>query len=295
MSDRESRVTVVMITHNRHDEALRSLAHLSRLPERPPIVVVDNQSSDGTAAAIRREFPNVQLISAGRNLGGAARNLGVRSATSPYVAFCDDDCWWEAGSIRWAADVLDAHPKIAVMSARIMVQPQGREAPICRDLAASPLPQPENMPGTPLLGFIAGASIIRRRPFLDAGGFEERMLVGGEEELLALDLADSGWQIGYFPEIVSHHAPSNVRNVAKRNSRVVRNQLWVAWLRYPASLAWRRTVQTLHAARKEPAAAEGLAAALRGLPWALKRRRVISPEVERHLALLNDGLNGSSS
>jgi hypothetical protein len=51
MSTGDPRLAVVMITHNRRAEVLRSLAHLSELPERPRIVVVDNGSTDGTAAS----------------------------------------------------------------------------------------------------------------------------------------------------------------------------------------------------------------------------------------------------
>src|SRR5208337_906832 len=57
MNSSGSDVTIVMITHNRLAEVLHSLEHLSRLPERPKILVVDNGSSDGTAAAVGRQFP----------------------------------------------------------------------------------------------------------------------------------------------------------------------------------------------------------------------------------------------
>jgi GT2 family glycosyltransferase len=285
----EPRVTAVMITHNRRDEALHSLQRLASLPERPAIVVIDNCSTDGTAEAVRRRFPHVELIVADRNLGGAARNLGVRHTNRPYIAFCDDDSWWSPGAVRRAADLMDAHSRIAVMSARIIVEPGSYEAPICRKLAASPLPSRPDMPGIPLLGFIAGASVVRRSAFLEAGGFEERLLVGGEEELLALDLAARGWYIGYFPELVAHHAPSPVRNVGHRDARTVRNQLWVSWLRHPRRRAWRRTFEAVLAARRDRAAAKGLAAALARLPWALAHRRVVPPEIERDLCLLGGG------
>ena len=66
-------VAVVMITHNRRAEVLRSLGHLTRLPERPRVLVVDNGSTDGTAAAVAERFPQVEVLPAGGNLGAAAR------------------------------------------------------------------------------------------------------------------------------------------------------------------------------------------------------------------------------
>src|SRR5699024_6372381 len=121
----EPRVGVVVITHNRRTELDRTLRLLRELPEAPPVVVVDNGSSDGTAQAVRRDHPWVTLLESRRNLGAVGRNLGVQLLDTPYVAFCDDDTWWDPGSLAAAADALDAHPDVAVLTARIVVEPAG--------------------------------------------------------------------------------------------------------------------------------------------------------------------------
>jgi GT2 family glycosyltransferase len=192
MHQADERLGVVVITHNRRDEPFRSLARLIALPERPPIVVVDNGSTDGSADAVAASFPGVEVLRPGANLGAAGRNLGVRHARAPYVALCDDDTWWEPGSLGRAADLLDAHPRLAVVTGRVLVGEDEVEDPICAELAASPIPKPPGMPGHPLLGFLAGASVVRRSAFLEAGGFNEHLLIGGEEEWLAVDLAAAG-------------------------------------------------------------------------------------------------------
>ena len=86
----EHRVTVVVITRNRRPELVRTLERMTALPERPPVIVVDNASDDGSAMAAG-SFPGVTVIEAARNLGAAGRNVAVRRVTTPYVAFCDDD------------------------------------------------------------------------------------------------------------------------------------------------------------------------------------------------------------
>jgi GT2 family glycosyltransferase len=283
---RDPRVSVVMITHNRVEETLRSLDRLVRLPERPRIVVVDNGSDDGTAAAIAGRLPDVEVLRLEENLGGAGRNLGVERVDTPFVAFCDDDTWWEPGSLRLAADLLEAHPRLATVTGRILVGPEGREAPICLELENSPLPSEPGLPGRPLLGFLAGASVARRSALREAGGFHRRFFVGGEEQLLAADLATRGWGMRYVPEIVVHHYPSTRRDVPRRRWQAVRNALWFAWLRRPWPSALRRTLALSRAALGDGAARKGLVAALAGLPWVCRERRVIPPEVERQLGLL---------
>ncbi|MCT9931666.1 glycosyltransferase family 2 protein [Planotetraspora sp. A-T 1434] len=79
-----ARVTVVVATTNRRDELDRALSYHDDLA-----ILVDNGSTDGTAAFVRRRFPRMDVVKLGRNLGAPARNPGVRRATTPYVAFAD--------------------------------------------------------------------------------------------------------------------------------------------------------------------------------------------------------------
>ncbi|NGO15594.1 glycosyltransferase family 2 protein, partial [Streptomyces sp. HC44] len=140
MSD--DRTTVVVITHNRRTELLRTLEHLAELPEGPPVIVTDNASTDGTAEEVARRHPDVRLLRPGRNLGAVGRNLAVRHVRTPYVAFCDDDTWWAPGALSRAADLLDRHGRLAAVTARILVEPRGTEDPIVEELRNSPIPGP---------------------------------------------------------------------------------------------------------------------------------------------------------
>jgi GT2 family glycosyltransferase len=286
MTTADPRVSIVMITYNRAPEVLRSLEHLSRLPERPKVIVVDNGSTDGTIDLVKQRFPQVELIAARANLGAAGRTLGIDRATTPFVALCDDDTWWEPGSLGQAAGLFENHPRLAILTGRVLVGPEDREDPICIELARSPLPAEPDLPGYPLMGFLAGASVVRRSAFLDAGGFESRFFIGGEEELLALDLITRGWIIRYVPELVVHHHPSPHRNVSSRRSCLLRNALWSAWLRRPLWSAVRRTIRLMRAAPRDRTMPLGLGQAIAGLPWVIRERRVIPSWVEHRLRLL---------
>ncbi len=280
-------VSVVIITRDRKDELLHTLDRLHALPEAPPVVVVDNGSTDGTSGAVTEEFPDVRLLSLAENHGAVGRNLGVFLADSPYVAFCDDDTWWEPGSLAAAAEVLDRHPRIAVVTARIVVEPSGVEDPICEDMRYSPLETTPGLPGHPLLSFLAGASVVRRQAFQEIGGFEPRFFFDGEEELLAADLVNAGWALVFVPELLVHHQPSCARDAHDRRRRGIRNTLWFAWLRRPVRSALRRSVALVRRLPPDRVSAAGLLDAVRGARWVLRHRRVVSPEVEAGLRRLD--------
>jgi N-acetylglucosaminyl-diphospho-decaprenol L-rhamnosyltransferase len=284
----DGRVTVVIITHNRCAELDRTLGLLDGLPEHPPIIVVDNASEDGTADMVRTRHPAVHLLTPGANLGAVGRNLGVEQARTPYIAFCDDDTWYDPGALRRAADLLDAHPRMAVITAAILVEPGGRLDDICVEMAHSPLDRPAELPGHPLLSFLAGVSIVRRSAFLAAGGFSSRLWLGGEEELLASDIARAGWHMAYVPEIVAHHQASRLRDAHLRRRHGIRNTLWFTWLRRPLSSALIRTARLLRTLPRDRVTAAGIVDAIRGLPWVARERHPVPPAIEHGYRLLED-------
>lgn len=277
MKTAPSETSIVVLTYNRRAELLRNLARIVRGSPGVPVLVVDNHSTDGTAAALARLFPAVRVIQAPRNLGAAARNLGVQACATAYVAFCDDDTYWEANALKRAEELLNRHREVAVLSGRVLVGPAGRPDPCCVDMAHSPL---GDVAGLPLLiGFMAGACVMRVQAFIDAGGYEPRFFLGAEETLLCLDLLSSGWRIAYAPDVVTHHFPSRARNASQRAAMLVRNAIWVAWMRLPADYAWRETAHQLRQAAREAHLLRTGLATLRGLPWALGQRRVVPAQV----------------
>lgn len=288
MDRADRRISIVVLTHGRCNELLRTVRRLSALPEQPRLIVVDNASPDATLQRMREHHPEVTRVALDRNLGAAGRNAGVARVTTPFVAFCDDDTWWEPGALRIAADLLEADPSLGCLSARVLVGPHDRPDPTCERMAASPLPR-DGLPGPALIGFMAGACVMRTRAFRAAGGYEPRFFLGAEEPLLALDLAARGWRIAYVPELVLHHHPSAARDAATRGLMLARNRLWLAWLRLPLPLAWHETRKLLRETRHDRRLARTLAAVLRGAPWVIGARRVVPPPVAAMFARVHGG------
>ncbi|MFF3227037.1 glycosyltransferase family 2 protein [Nocardia suismassiliense] len=282
------RITVVIITRDRRETLLGTLEHMTALPDAAPIILVDNGSSDGTADAVAAAFPTVELIRSPDNLGAVARNIAVERAHTPYVAFCDDDTRWQPGALTRAADLLDQYPGLGSVTGRCLVAPDLREDPITPELRDSPISGPDWLPGPALLGVMAGLSAFRVTAFKEVGGFSERLWFGGEEELLALDLAANGWWMVWEADMLIHHEPSRTRDSTHRRRLGIRNTLWTLWLRRPVRSAARRSAVVLRSAPTDRTTVAAVLDTLRGLPWVLRERKVVPSSVEAGLMLLEE-------
>ncbi|MGY2002446.1 glycosyltransferase family 2 protein [Blastococcus sp. SYSU DS1024] len=275
-----SRVTVVVATRDRRESLLRSLAHLDEGAH--PVVVVDNGSSDGTAAAVRAEHPGVTVVELPENRGAVARTAGVERADTPYVAFADDDSWWAPGALDRAADLLDEHPRVALIAGRVRMAADGSVDAVTRKHRAAVLGTTPGAPGPDVLSYPAFATVVRRDAYLSVGGFSPLLFFGGEEHLLALDLAAAGWQQVYADDVVAWHDPAGPTTVsADRWALQTRNDLLVDWLRRPLPVALAATARLARRAPTEPAARRALLGWARRLPAALRRRRPVPPALER--------------
>jgi len=283
-------VTVVIATRNRCPELVCTLQHLHELIPRPPVVVVDNGSTDGTAPAVREQFTDVEVLALRRNHGAPARNLGVLAARTPYVAFSDDDSWWAPGALQRAATALDGHPRLGLVAARTLVGPAARSDPVNTLLAGSPLPRSADAPGPSVLGFLACSAVLRRRAFCEVGGFSSLLFFVGEERLLCYDLATAGWERVYLDDVVAHHHPSAHRPAPERRRVTeLRNTLLTAVLRRPLRVVLAAAAALGRDSVRDTAARAALREALVRLPTALRQRALLPAAVEEQVRMLEDG------
>jgi GT2 family glycosyltransferase len=268
-------VTVVVVTRDRAQQLRQSLPQ-----HEAPVLLVDNGSNDETVRMVRQEFSDVVVLPLGRNAGSAGRNVGVRRARTPFVAFADDDSWWAPGALDRAASLLSSRPDIGLVAARVVVGDGGRDDPMSVLMRKSPLGTADGMPGPDVVGFLACAAMVRRDAYLDAGGFDEVVFFAGEEERLALDLWSRGWRCVYVDELVVHHHPSAGRGDGRaRAALIARNTILTAVMRRPWSVVGAR----VHAVWSDPTRRPGIRAAAWRLPAALRARRRVSEQVERRV------------
>jgi GT2 family glycosyltransferase len=284
-------VSVVIVTRNRRRELLATIRRLEQLPQDPPIIVVDNDSRDGTADHVVRHHPHVSVIRLDRNAGAAGRNIGVEHARTPFVAFSDDDSWWASDALTIAADLFERHDRLGLVAAKVLVGAQEITDPTSIAMAHSPLHTEPDLPGPSVLGFLACGAVVRRSAFLGARGFPS-WGVGGEEAPLALALAGDGWGLAYVARVIAHHHPSLDRDPVSRRRNEMRNELWTRWSRLPLGVATVETARTLCAVLRDRTTAGAALAAVWGAPTVLRSRRPVPHAVAHDWQVLQRRAHG---
>ena len=247
--DARPTVSAVIITRNRKDALSRVL---DRLLEQPvgEILVVDNGSSDGTAEHVRGYGDPVRLLEPGENLGIGGRNLAAGEAGGELLLMLDDDCFPLAArsrrSPRPSAPILASASPVASFE---MSTPGGN---VIRQTELGTFDwwlragRKGDAPaeGWPAFSFPEGACMIRRQAYLEAGGFFAPYFLASSEVDLGARLQANGWEVRYFPQAAfDHMKASSERQSSEMNLYYrVRNHLWYIWLRFPTSVAVRRTV-----------------------------------------------------
>jgi hypothetical protein len=185
------RLSYVIITHNRRDTLLRTLATLE---DTTPLergeweaIVVDNGSDDGTSKAVASNFPSVRVVKLHHNEGMPARNHGFRVARGEYVCMLDDDSYPVGDAVPTSLEYLDRHEQVAAVVGRVELPDGSTEGPALPHV---------------LLG---GASIVRRTVLDATGGFAPEFFRQAEEYDLSFRILGMGCRIERFEDVVFFH------------------------------------------------------------------------------------------
>lgn len=124
MSADDLAVTVVVPVRDGADFVADCLASLLAQEGGPPtVVVVDDGSRDDTAAVAARAEPSVVVLRRPPRGVSAARNTGIRHATTPLIAFCDADDRWPPDRLREDRAILAADPSVDAVLGHARLQP----------------------------------------------------------------------------------------------------------------------------------------------------------------------------
>lgn len=175
-----NRVTIVTVTYNSAAVIGPLLASLAGCD----VIVVDNGSTDGTRAAVRRHA-GARLIE-GANIGyGAAANRGFAQVATPYAMLVNPDVTIAPDAISAMAAHMDANHDIGIVGANFS------------GVAG---------PGLFEVPWISGALMLIRMEMLQkTGGFDERIFLFYEETDLCHRFVDAGWRIAVAEDAMATH------------------------------------------------------------------------------------------
>lgn len=223
-------VSVVVVSFNTCDllrDCLRDLyGQLGSISAE--VFVVDNASSDGSAAMVSEEFPQVHLIASRINLGfAAANNLAIARTSAPYIVLLNSDAFVKPGALDRILEHMDKNSSVALGGARLVGpnnswQPSGRlfPSPLNDFLALSGLSARfarsrffgrfdrtwASCDEAADVDWVPGAfSIIRRSVLETVGVFDERFFLYYEEVDLCRRIKAAGYRIRYWPDVVVVH------------------------------------------------------------------------------------------
>ncbi len=221
-------LSVVIVSYNTRDMTLQCLRalHIALNDMKAEIFVVDNASSDGSAEAIGRDFPNVNLLKNENNHGfGAANNQAIRLAQGEFVLLLNSDAFPAQSAIDRLIECARNQPRGAVFGPRLLNEDGSLQHSCYR------FPSPiksiwENLllastfPNHPIFGdyrnwphdaqrevdFVIGACwLVRRTAIEEIGLFDEEFFLYSEETDWAKRFQKAGWKTFFVPEAEVTH------------------------------------------------------------------------------------------
>ena len=223
-------VSIIIVSFNTKNVLRECLEAVERESKglKVEVLVVDNNSSDGSAEMLESGFPHVRLFRSQVNLGfGAANNVALEAARGRYLVLLNSDAFLQPDSLHLAVQHMNEHPEVGLAGGRLVGrdfswQPSARMFPSLRTdffvmtgLAAK-YPKSrifgyfdrtwadQNVPAE--VDWVPGAfSIIRAETLARTGFFDPDFFLYSEEVDLCQRIKNAGYKIWYWPDIVVIH------------------------------------------------------------------------------------------
>lgn len=237
------------------------------------VVVVDNESSDGTAELVRSRFPSVRIVESANHGFSHANNRGAATCDARYVLFLNPDTEIVSGSFSELVAAMDARPDVGLIGVRQLTG-DGTLWPTIRYFPTFSRAVGEALGSErwPLRGRWAGEReldldlyerevpcdwtsgsfmLARREALLSSGLLDERFFIYCEETDLCLRIKEAGWEVRHLPSmtIVHHAGKGGVRPKMVAQDAYARRQYAQKHFVRPLRAAYLGAVLTRHLAR----------------------------------------------
>jgi GT2 family glycosyltransferase len=211
-------IVVSWNTRNLLAQCLHSILATITLPQFQ-IIVVDNNSTDGSAELVANDFPLVQLITNSKNLGFArATNQGIQASCGKHILLLNSDTILQPGSIHQMLEFMNANPQAGIVGGTLLnpdLSPQrcfgafpnffseslfawGLDSRLPFSLFTKQIQQPIDAPHE--TDWVLGAALlIRRAVFQQIGMLDEDYFMYSEEIDMCYRAKKIGWRIYVIP------------------------------------------------------------------------------------------------
>lgn len=214
----QPRVSVVIVNYRSAEHTLAAIEGLRGLDwptDRLEIVVVDNNSGDGSADILRTGAPDVEVIESATNVGFAGGcNLGVDHATGDYIALLNPDARPHRDWISAAIGVLEAQPSVGCVASKVLDW-DGTNldyGSVGMSFDGQAYKYHAGQPDTggfedqaDVLFPTGSAMVMRTHLFRELGGFDERYFMFFEDVDLGWRLWLRGHRVRYVPTSLTYH------------------------------------------------------------------------------------------
>lgn len=187
------------------------------------VIVIDDGSSDGSAAILKGFATQLTLIKQPNKGVAASRNTGMAAANGRYLAFIDQDDLWLPEKTRLQVQLLEAHPEIDyVLSRQHFFLQQGTQRPSWF--------KPDLLRGDHT-GYVPGAFLGRKAVFEKVGGFDTHYRSGGDDMAWFFKAKDMQIPMMHMPEplllkrVHGGNASGNVKAIHKEFLHIVRQSI----------------------------------------------------------------------
>ncbi|MBE7415680.1 MAG: glycosyltransferase family 2 protein [Deltaproteobacteria bacterium] len=211
-------VSVIIVNWNARDYLLKCLGSLrSGLGSlEAEVIVVDNASSDGSAAAVRERFPEARVLEQSENLGFArANNIGMRESSGEYLCLVNSDVVVLDGCLEALRKFLGSLPRAALAGPRVL-NPDGSLQRTCRRFPSLPgsllsaigLDDRNyfSQEKTARVEALSGCLLMARRKAVDEiGMLDERFFFYAEDKDWCKRFHDAGYENWYCAEAEAIH------------------------------------------------------------------------------------------
>jgi hypothetical protein len=169
------------------------------------VVVVDDGSTDGTAAVVAAiADPRLRLVQKPNGGLSSARNAGIRAARAPFVGFLDADNRWRPDKAARHLEVMESAPTIAVtFSDSAYIDERGRPT---GQLLAARLAEPGLLEAVRYNWLGNGSTpVVRRAVFATVGGFDESLRAAEDQDLWVRILHRGAGRIVRVPAVLTEY------------------------------------------------------------------------------------------